>query len=422
MNKTLFVYYKNKLVGSIKKKSDDTITFSYSEKWLSAVNNFPLSPALELREDAFNNRETRAFFENLLPEGDLRIKLEKIFKRNLTDCFNFLNNYGVDCAGALIITSDESYVNKIDPDEVQKISISNLQKAYKNGEDLAIYSYTGCDAKFSLAGAQDKIPVIFYKNNIYLPIKGGATSHIIKSPIRVKDTYETVYNEYYCMKLAHAIGLDVADVDIIEGSPPFYLVNRFDREIVDGHIERIHQYDFCQAQGYSASEKYEEDGGPGVVENYNTIKRLSNNIASDLDGFVRWVSYNIIIGNNDSHSKNLSFLSRINNLSVSPYYDLISTSIYKVYDNKFAFQIGGQRQWNKLKKRNFDLVMQSLGFKKNIDLFWGDFIKTMNLILEKSDVVKKDFVTKYGEKKVINEINKEISKRIHHIKKINSIK
>ena len=54
------------------------------------------------------------------------------------------------------------------------------------------------------------------------------------------------------MKLAAAIGLDVAAVDVrtTDDHRPFLLVARYDRAVGDrGELRRLHQEDFCQAMG-----------------------------------------------------------------------------------------------------------------------------------------------------------------------------
>lgn len=110
--------------------------------------------------------------------------------------------------------------------------------------------------KFSLAGAQDKFAVIFEKNKIYLPLDGSPTTHIIKPHVRyLNSTQDTPYNEYLCMKLATAVGLNTPAVDIIVGEYPLFIVERFDRIQTKTGISRIHQQDFCQAHGITSLKK-----------------------------------------------------------------------------------------------------------------------------------------------------------------------
>ena len=123
-----------------------------------------------------------------------------------------------------------------------------------------------------------------------------------------------------------------------------FLISRYDRKIVRGQVESIHQFDLCQAQGYPAAEKYEDDGGPSFDQNYHTVQKNSDSKLKDLQLSLRWLAFNLIIGNNDSHSKNLSFLYDAGHCEISPLYDLISTAVYESMTSKFAFAVDGQRE------------------------------------------------------------------------------
>jgi len=412
----LFVFYRDKKVGTLTKKADDTLSFSYSSDWLNdTANNFWLSPVLKLESKAFNHRETRSFFENLLPEGDIRKKLEKTYSKSLTDDYTFLEQFGVDCAGAFIIIPDESFISNVDAAEVEEIDIQSLCQAAKSGENLAIHTLTKYKAKFSLAGAQDKIPVIYGSGRLYVPTKGGATSHILKPPAHMLGVDHTVENEYFCMVLAAEIGLDVPGVTIINSDIPLYVVERYDRVYTESGYERVHQFDFCQAQGVPSSEKYEEDGGPNIKTNYNTLLEYSENPPNDIDKLIDWVCFNLIIGNNDSHSKNISFLKTSTGYSVSPYYDLLSTVIYEKFDSLFAFKIGGQRRWQDLRRANFEMLSKELGFSKDIQYVSKRFITMSKKILTKIDGVKKNYDSLYSEESIVTKIVEEVKKRIRVI-------
>ncbi|MDD4975896.1 MAG: HipA N-terminal domain-containing protein [Bacteriovorax sp.] len=220
---TLFVFYDHRLVGRLIKNADATLNFSYEKNWIQETGSFPLSPRLDLEVDkVFDNRVTRSFFDNLLPEGKVREHLEKYTGKSLTDDFQFLRQFGVDCAGAFLISPDEHLAkNKVDQ-EVDEINIEELVKAYNEHKNLMSYVVENHNGRFSLAGAQ-------------------------------------------------------------------------------GEIKRHHQVDFCQAQGFLSGEKYEEDGGPGLKENFNCIRMLSSSYTHDAQKYMNWISFNLLIGNNDCH-------------------------------------------------------------------------------------------------------------------------
>jgi serine/threonine-protein kinase HipA len=58
---------------------------------------------------------------------------------------------------------------------------------------------------------------------------------------------------------------------------------------------------------------------------------------------MRWVFFNLYVGNNDSHAKNLSIYSLPDRgVMLTPFYDLMCTRLYPGLSNEFAFAIGGE--------------------------------------------------------------------------------
>jgi serine/threonine-protein kinase HipA len=216
------------------------------------------------------------------------------------------------------------------------------------------------------------------------------------------------------MKLARVVGLNVPDVDIIEGKYPLYITRRFDRIEVDGVIKRIHQQDFCQARGITSSKKYESDGGPTFASNYNLVKDVSVAPIPDLNQLLMWLWFNLVIGNNDCHSKNLAFLQTKEGLRLSPFYDLLSTSIYKEISPRFTYGIGKQMLWYKLSKKNFAMQAKEIGISetalKNIA---SKILKEIDLHLDKSVL---EFESRFTGVKTAKIIEKEIRKRMKYFR------
>ncbi|MBC7962010.1 MAG: HipA N-terminal domain-containing protein [Steroidobacteraceae bacterium] len=71
MSVTLQVYWNGQLAGEL---AQDTarLSFRYDGEYLARSGALPLSRLLPLREAAFDDSATRAFFANLLPEGEIR--------------------------------------------------------------------------------------------------------------------------------------------------------------------------------------------------------------------------------------------------------------------------------------------------------------------------------------------------------------
>ena len=84
--------------------------------------------------------------------------------------------------------------------------------------------------RLSLAGAQSKVPVVLVEGKVALPVAGQPTTHILKPPIaRLSATTE---NEAFVMRLAEAVGLDVAQVEArVVRDRTFLLIQRYDRSL-----------------------------------------------------------------------------------------------------------------------------------------------------------------------------------------------
>ena len=410
MSRKLNIFYGAERVGTVHEDDNEQLSFEYSGDWLGNGKAFSLSLALELREGFFGHRLTKSFFENLLPESSVR----KEFLHGLDDNdFNFLKKYGWECAGAFAIVEGEEYPTFLfPPRKPVEVSLQQIEGHLEESKKLTSTIIREHQGKFSLAGAQDKFAAIYRRKKILIPMDGGATTHIIKPPVSTT-IHNSPYNEYFCMKLAKRVGLNVPKVDVIVGKFPLYWVERFDRERRDGVVERIHQQDFCQALGLTSHKKYQREGGPGLKDQYRIIKEHSNTPGRDVIQFFRWLWFNILIGNNDCHSKNLALLTTPSGLVLAPFYDLLSISIYPAYDNEFTYSIGDNWRWDKYKSKNFELLAQECHlsveaiFKIGLEVF-----KKMSGHLERE---VQSFEQKFPGEDVAKTIQREIEKRMGHL-------
>lgn len=69
--KRLSVFAGSQLVGHLQENERFELVFSYTPDWLAKPNAFALSPNLPLTEQTISGDGVTAFFENLLPEGDV---------------------------------------------------------------------------------------------------------------------------------------------------------------------------------------------------------------------------------------------------------------------------------------------------------------------------------------------------------------
>lgn len=372
-------------------------SFTYEDSWLSDPNAFALSFTLGLEKKTYDDESTRSFFENILTEGKMRAQLGKNNHIDESDEYSFLKEFGKDCAGALVINEKamtaESWGKK-------EITLDEIKEKLKRQESLYLDFENEEGVQFSLAGVQDKLPVILENEKFYLGQFGHPSTHIIKPQVNVKEFKQTVLNEYICMQLAKDCGLNVPHVQMLHYEDiGLFIIERYDRE----GLIRLHQQDLCQSLALTSKEKYELRGGPSFSDIYANVKEHSQHTALDLFALIDWLCFNLLIGNHDSHAKNLSFLYKNGKWQLAPFYDLMSTAVYKGTARNFAFSIGGQSDPVKLRKKNFHLLEQELGVRSGTVI---KRLKTMAKKIQKHLPEDDEFIVKKIKELISKRINK----------------
>ena len=221
-------------------------------------------------------------------------------------------------------------------------------------------------ARISLAGAQDKTSIALFDDGVpRLPKGTSPSTHILKPNIkRLAKVWHSAANEAIVMRAAALAGLPTAEV-FYEPHTEACVVRRFDRQWrADGTLSRLVQYDLCQLAGTLSDRKYEKEGGPGLAACADLIRRYSTQPAVDLRHLVRWVFFNLCVGNNDSHAKNLSIYSLPGQgATLTPFYDLMCTRLYPGLSPEFAFAIGGEVRPGEIGAEHLALVARQLGMQ-----------------------------------------------------------
>ena len=172
----------------------------------------------------------------------------------------------------------------------------------------------------------------------------SATTHILKPEPQAFPGL--VDNEWYCMTLAAAIGLRVAEVrkEVSVSGLPYLVVQRYDRDQMADAIRRLHQEDFCQALGVPSAFKYQAEGGPGVSDAIALLRKATAAPVIELPRFWDALVFNWLIGNCDAHGKNYSLLYDAGAPTLAPLYDLVSTVVYPELVTRLAMSIDGATQ------------------------------------------------------------------------------
>ena len=403
----LNVWSNQRLVGYLWRNTQGLIGFRYEEEWL-AQGEFAVSHALPLRHEDFTPEEGLAhrFFANLLPEGGVRDQIVRDLKIANTD-FDLLRAIGGECAGALSILQAEHKPST--EHEYHKISDEELDNLVaRRGR---VYTWTANERpRLSLAGAQDKCPVLVQNDAFWLPKKESPTSHILKfelSDYRHLPAYET-----FTTLLAGAIGLPVVDIQLRSISDTHYaLIERYDRYKFEcGQIARLHQEDFCQALGYGHQHKYQEHGGPTFADCYRLIQDISSEPANDLQYLLRWQIFNVLAGNSDGHAKNLSLLYRANGeIRLAPFYDLVCTRAIERIDYHLAFSVGDERNPGVVSLKHWEILAQQCGLRRR---FLQDLVQDVAArLLEQLHPIRRTFESLYGDYAALQRIEQIVTKQ-----------
>ena len=164
-----------------------------------------------------------------------------------------------------------------------------------------------------------------------MPRGTTATTHILKPQIGQLpngiDLTNSVENEYLCLKLAAALGLPAANVEIIDfAGKRALVVERFDRQWTrDMRLLRLPQEDCCQCCN-SPSRKYESEGGPGMRD-ITALLKGSDTPEVDLQIFFKaQIVFWNTLARPDGHAKNFSVrLAPGGRYRLALLHDIIST-------------------------------------------------------------------------------------------------
>lgn len=340
MIKSLSVWWEGTHVGALQIDEHGDLAFGYGTEWLADPQKLAISISLPKRPEPFNRRETRPFFAGLLPEEGQRDAVARALGVSKANDFRLLEELGGDVAGALTLwpEGDAPPVPKglaatepLDDDRLLEILDTLPIRPFLAGDE---------GVRLSLAGAQQKLPVVLINGRIALPAPGQPSTHILKPPIASLPS--TTENEALALRLAAAIGLPTASVEPCRtGDRPYLVVERYDRTITaDGAIRRLHQEDFCQALGIAPEKKYASEGGPTFPPCFDLVRRACAQPAPAILRLLDAAIFNVAVGNADAHGKNYSLLYRPDGIGFAPLYDLLCTAAYPQVHAKLAMKVG----------------------------------------------------------------------------------
>jgi serine/threonine-protein kinase HipA len=350
-------------VGRVQRDKRGRLTFVYDQAWRDTPDAYPLSLSMPLAAQEHGPTAIEAFLWGLLPDNELVLqRWAQKFQVSARNVFALISHVGEDCAGAAqFVPSDRlEAVQSGSQDQVEWLDERNIAERMQTlREDHAAWRLPRDTGQFSLAGAQPKTALLLKKGRWGIPSGRIPTTHILKPPTGQFDGHAE--NEHVCLALARALGLPAATSQVIRFENEIAIVvERYDRQRSGNYILRVHQEDVCQALAVMPTQKYQNEGGPGVSDVIELLRTHSSGRDEDIDSFVGAVGFNWLIAGPDAHAKNYSLLITGGpRVRLAPLYDLASILPYDQIDLrkvKLAMKLGGEyrlhqigmRQWQKL--------------------------------------------------------------------------
>ncbi|MCF6220914.1 MAG: type II toxin-antitoxin system HipA family toxin [Robiginitomaculum sp.] len=330
----LKVLLNGKHVGVLNKASGGDVSFKYDQKWLDWEHAMPVSLSLPLQTTPHRGASVSAYFDNLLPDSEVILKgiAERVGARGI-DAFSLLSEIGRDCAGALQFVPQDYDHQPGEGGNYETLTEKQVFDILVDLKRVPLGIRQEGGFRISVAGAQEKAAFLFKDGNWCRPLGTTPTTHIFKPQIGklefstgTIDLSQSVENEYYCLKLLRAFGIDVANAWMENfKTKKVLVVERFDRRVRDnGSILRLPQEDMCQALGVPPTLKYQNAGGPRLVDILQLLSR-SDTPHKDQQAVFKCQILFWLMGATDGHAKNFSiFLRPQNQFNLTPIYDVIS--------------------------------------------------------------------------------------------------
>lgn len=327
----LNVFLNSRLVGQLVREPSGGVSFAYARDWLEWDHRMPVSLSLPLQENRYIGAPVMAVFDNLLPDSDLiRRRVAERVGAEGVDAFSLLSQIGRDCIGALQFLPDGQEpqpMSELTGEPVDEAQIG----AILSDLDLAPLGIRReNDFRISVAGAQEKTALLRQDGQWIEPTGTTPTTHIIKPQIgrlpNGMDLSDSVENEYVCLKLMDAFGLRAANVEMAQfGDKKALVVERFDRRWTsDGRLIRLPQEDCCQALSIVPTQKYQNEGGPGISDIMELLLGSDDPNKDRYDFFKANVLF-WLLGATDGHGKNFSVsLLPGGRFRMTPLYDMLT--------------------------------------------------------------------------------------------------
>ena len=365
MTASVPIWFDDLAVGQVGVAADGALSLRYADRWLQTAGAFPLSVTMPLRADPYPSDVIAPWLANLLPEEEQLQMLTRSLGLDQADVLAVLEEIGGDTAGALSFgaatdralwayRSLTTFYDTADPRQALERHFEDLgRRPFLVGEEGVRQSLAGGQKKSALAVlGPEGAPVLRLPQEgdvLAIPLNGAPSTLIVKPDN--PNLPGITENELWCLRMAQAIGIEAAQVTILQSSKRTAIgVLRYDRRVGrSGQLLRLHQEDFAQANGLPPGRKYERGTLPGL--DLKTLLETGRHVsASDALALLDQVIFNILVANTDAHAKNYSLILPVGAPPrLAPLYDVSTVLSWPHVVKTYAQLIDG-------KKRNPDMV------------------------------------------------------------------
>lgn len=407
-SQTLNLWANGDYVGRWTVNANGDAELQYDATWRKSRRGRPISLSLPFN---FQNEPLRGstvanYFEGLLPDSDtIRKRVAARFKTGSIEAFDLLAAVGRDCVGALQLLPENKEpegLDQVDGVVVDEEAIERHLLEMVSPDKYGALRDPDDDFRISLAGAQEKDAFLWWDGKWLKPRGATPTTHIFKLPIglvggRKADFSTSVDNEWLCLRLFKEYGLPTAEAQIATfGSQRVLVVERFDRMVSSNgkQLFRLIQEDFCQATGTSPLVKYENEGGPGLMQIF-AILQQSQQVDEDMRTLMATQILFWMMRAPDGHAKNFSIqLLAGGRYKLTPIYDVMSAypvmgngpNQWADHDLKLAMALLGKNKHylaRNIMRRHFNSTAKKVGFGDSAEALMQDVIARTPMVVEK---------------------------------------
>ncbi|WP_263358575.1 type II toxin-antitoxin system HipA family toxin [Acidicapsa ligni] len=336
------VWTDSQEAGMLDRSGDRGSSFAYTPE---APSTRAVSVTMPVRLPSWDIRfGLPPIFEMNLPEGVLRERLRLAFAKatGSFDEFDLLGVVGRSQVGRIRYTGQREQLQE----DVPFQSVDEILE-HRRGGDLFRYLIEKFATFSGISGVQPKILVRDEAASSALAGSGhrvsasylGAT-HIVK--FWEQNEYpQLAANEYFCLEVAKACGLEVPTYRLSEDALAL-VIDRFDLRS-DGTYRGFE--DFCVLNARRTDEKYRGSYETSIMKRFTQFAN-SLHLVEDTERLFTLIALNCALRNGDAHLKNFGIVyDEVQGAArLAPVYDLVTTSVYLPKDS-MALTLNGSTRW-----------------------------------------------------------------------------